>query len=365
MSKNTCQKPNPKNERLKRDYLHHMKEARRRSMSTVDGVRKALTRYEEYTGRKDFSGFNKEQAVGFKNHLLTLKAQRTGETLSKATILHTVNALKEFFRWLACQPGFKSRIVITDIDYLSLSDKETRAARSARYGTWPTMEQVRKVIFSMPHASDIEKRNRALIAFALVTGMRDSAMATIRLKHIHLERGLVTQDPKEVKTKFSKRIDTFFFPVGDDLIQIVHDWMTYLRTVKHYGPDDPVFPQTRTAANQDHCFVADGLRPDFWANTTPIRQIYRQAFTAAGLPYFNPHSFRKTLVDFGQRLCRTPEEFKAWSQNLGHEDVLTTFTNYGQISPDRQGEVMRGIGQADAQEDKLDAIMRELQSLKR
>jgi hypothetical protein len=24
-------------------------------------------------------------------------------------------------------------------------------------------------------------------------------------------------------------------------------------------------------------------------------------------------------------MCRTPEELKAWSQNLGHEDVMTTF----------------------------------------
>ncbi len=365
MTKYTSQKPNPKNERIKRDYLRHVKEARRRAISTVDGVRKALTRFEEYAGYKDFSGFNKEQAIGFKNHLLTLKAHRTDEPLSKATMLHTLNALKEFFRWLACQPGFKSRIIITDIDYLSLSDKEARAARAVRYGSWPTMEQIRKVIFSMPNISDIQRRNRALIAFGIVTGMRDSAIASIRLKHIHLERHLVTQDPKEVKTKFSKRIDSFFFPVGDDLTQIVRDWVTYLRIVKHYGPDDPVFPQTRTTANEDHCFVAEGLRPNFWASTTPIRKIYQQAFTAAGLPYFNPHSFRKTLVDFGQRHCKNPEEFKAWSQNMGHDDVLTTFTNYGHISPDRQGEVIQSIGRNDEKEDKLDAIMRQLETLTR
>ena len=31
----------------------------------------------------------------------------------------------------------------------------------------------------------------------------------------------------------------------------------------------------------------------------------------------------------------TPEEFKAWSQNLGHEQVLTTFSSYGQVGADR------------------------------
>jgi hypothetical protein len=37
----------------------------------------------------------------------------------------------------------------------------------------------------------------------------------------------------------------------------------------------------------------------------------------------------------------TPEEMKAWSQNLGHEDVLTTFTSYGTVHVLRQGELIR------------------------
>ena len=49
----------------------------------------------------------------------------------------------------------------------------------------------------------------------------------------------------------------------------------------------------------------------------------------------------------GERTCRTPEQFKAWSQNLGHEDVLTTFTSYGAVSPHRQAEIILGLeGQA-------------------
>jgi uncharacterized protein (DUF1697 family) len=30
------------------------------------------------------------------------------------------------------------------------------------------------------------------------------------------------------------------------------------------------------------------------------------------------------IVTLGQKLRQTLEEFKSWSQNLGHEDVLTT-----------------------------------------
>lgn len=38
--------------------------------------------------------------------------------------------------------------------------------------------------------------------------------------------------------------------------------------------------------------------------------------------------------------CRTPEDYKAWSQNLGHDKVLTTFTSYGAVAAGRQMELM-------------------------
>jgi integrase len=67
----------------------------------------------------------------------------------------------------------------------------------------------------------------------------------------------------------------------------------------------------------------------------PIRTIFKDAFESADLPYFNPHSFRKTLVTFGQKHCQSIEEFKAWSQNLGHENVLTTLYSYVEVQQHR------------------------------
>jgi hypothetical protein len=90
-------------------------------------------------------------------------------------------------------------------------------------------------------------------------------------------------------------------------------------------------------------FEASGLNQAHWSDASPIRKIFREAFVRAGLPYFNPHSFRNTLVQFGQDICKSPEEFKAWSQNLGHEQVLTTFRSYGEVASHRQGEIIRGL----------------------
>ncbi len=84
-------------------------------------------------------------------------------------------------------------------------------------------------------------------------------------------------------------------------------------------------------------FFSNLLKPEHWRNAAPIRAIFRQAFTTAGLPYFNPHSLRNALIQFGQELCRTPEDFKAWSQNPGHEGVLTTFRSYGAVGNQAPG----------------------------
>ena len=51
----------------------------------------------------------------------------------------------------------------------------------------------------------------------------------------------------------------------------------------------------------------------------------------------NPHSLRDTRAHLGETLCQSPEQFKAWSQNLGHEKVLTTLTSYGAVGNGRQG----------------------------
>jgi integrase len=111
-----------------------------------------------------------------------------------------------------------------------------------------------------------------------------------------------------------------------------------------WGNDDPLFPATRIALGQARQFEATGLDRQHWSTATPIRAIFREGFARAGLPYFHPHSLRKTLARLGEQVCQSPEEFKAWSQNLGHEQVLTTFLSYGKVATERQGEIIRGIG---------------------
>lgn len=337
-------KYNPANERIKREYFSHLKEARGQSVDTVDAVAQALARFETDTQHKDFRTFRKEQAIAFKRHLADRDSRATGEKLSKATQLATLAHLKRFFQWLSMQAGYKAKVHYPDAEYLNFSDKDTRVATARRPPRVPTLEQVLHVIRTMPAATELEQRDRALMAFALLTGARDSALASMRLGHVDLKAGSVFQDARTVKTKFSKSFTTFFFPVGDDVQAIFDDWVRHLREVRLWGNDDPLFPATRVEPGADLQFQAVGLDRAGWDTAGPIRAIFRRAFEAAGLPYYNPHSLRKTLVKLGMELCPGPESFKSWSQNLGHDGVLTTFASYGEVALGRQGDLIRALG---------------------
>lgn len=353
-------KHNAANTRIKREYFHYLKEARRRDDASIDQVAKAIARFEEAAGHKDFKRFHREQAVAFKKRLATEKAARTGKPLSHATVHSTLSALREFFIWLAGQPGYKSRIAYCDADYFNLSEKNVRIAKATREKPVPTLEQVHHVLAQMPAGTDIEKRNRALIALALLTGARGAALASLKLKHIDLEQGSIFQDARDVRTKGSKTFTTWFCPVGGDALQIVTGWCEHLRIGLLWGEDDPLFPKTYVGLGDQGDFQAVGLMREHWSGTGPIRTIYRRAFEAAGLRYYNPHCFRDALTQLGERVCTTPEEFKAWSQNVGHEHVLTTFMSYGKVPAARQAELIRGFGQPVNQDILADPHVRAL-----
>jgi integrase len=197
------------------------------------------------------------------------------------------------------------------------------------------------------HLRSIERRDRALVAFTILTGARDGAIASFKLRHVDIDQALVDQDARHVKTKFSKSFTTWFFPVGDDIRQIVVDWIDFLRREKLWGLDDPLFPATKIVVGDTRHFEASGLDRKHWSSAGPIRTIFKDAFAAADLPYFNPHSFRKTLAQLGGQICKSPEQYKAWSQNLGHENVLTTFSSYGDVAGHRQAEIIRSLNTLD------------------
>ncbi len=234
----------PENERIKRAYFIYLKEARRLSEHSIDAAAAALSKFEDYTKYRDFKRFHIQQAVGFKRKLSDQVSQRTGRS-SAADVVCDPQCSAGILP-LARRPA---RVSLTSDLRRCRLFRALRKGEPDRKATHerpvPTLEQILHVLQEMPSTSDIDLRNRALIAFTLLTGARDGAIASLKLKHVDVEQGRLLQDAREVRTKFSKTITTWFFPVGDEVRQIVTDWVAYLRKEKLFGPGDPLFPATQ------------------------------------------------------------------------------------------------------------------------
>lgn len=347
-------KTNAKNERLKRRYFEYLKEHGQLDVQSIDAEAKALERYEAHSGWRDFGRYRTELAISFKRDLAELTNSRTGKKLSKPTVYSTLTALRKFFTWLADQPGYRGRITKTAADYFKTSLKDRTAAKINGPDRVPTLEQVHFVIESMPCGTPVELRDRALIAFAILTAARDDAIASLLLKHVNLDEGSVFQDGREVRTKFSKGIDTTFFPVHGHAELIFREWVAYLVTTHRFGPYDPLFPPSKIEVGPDGNFSRSGFSRTPWANADPIRAVFKRAFLAAGLPYFNPHSLRKTVTRLGMELPLSDAGRKAWSQNLGHDEVLVTMKSYGELPRHQQHDLIKAA--AHAREDDAIAL---------
>jgi hypothetical protein len=70
-----------------------------------------------------------------------------------------------------------------------------------------------------------------------------------------------------------------------------------------------------------------GLSDVAWETPGPVWSLFKRAFAAVELPYFTPHSFRRTLAQAVLRAAQDPEMIKILSQNLGHEGTLVTLTS--------------------------------------
>lgn len=333
-------KPNAHNERIKRAYCGYLRDAMGRDEATIDRVVASIARFEASTRNRDFKRFRREQAVAFKRKLAEAGNTRTGERLSKSTVFATVRDLRAFFLWLAREPGFRSHLDCGDADYFSLSDKDIAIARARRERAVPSLDQCRRALAAMSADTLLARRDRALFALAIITAARIGALASFRLGHINIAEGYVDQDARTVRTKGAKTFRTFFMPVDDNARSIVTDWVSELTSDHLWGPADPLFPKTQIGLAADGGFVPIGILREGWTSGDRARDIIQGAFSAIGLPKFHPHSIRHALIRHATTLDLTPEEMKAWSQNLGHTDVLTTFLSYGQVPTHRQGELI-------------------------
>jgi len=357
-------KVNIKNERVKRKFFTRLKEAEGLCDSTINGIDKAILLYEDFTKQVDFTSFSPSKAVAFKKWLG--KREFQGKQISVTTLHSYLRYLKKFFSWLTMQPGYRSRIKPDAVSYLKISEKEERIATQYVPRQYPPLEYVVKLADSIKINSEIDLRDRALISFTLLSGMRDKAIVTLPLGCLDEENLTISQDPRQgVQTKFSKYIPSTIFRFDEKLVEHVQGWVKHLKN-RGYGSRDPLFPRSKIGHEEGNLSFepATEVEPVFWKGTGGIREIFKKRSQEAELPYYPPKTFRHLAVDLACKSCRTGEHMKAISQNFGHEHIATTLRSYANYDSRRLTEILKGMDfsgrPSQTADDKLDQILEKL-----
>lgn len=331
-------------------YQVYLLEGKGRNEKTVDAILRHIWKFSELCGHVDFRCVDIDQIVRYKTRLQAI--EHDGEGLSASTIVHAFADVRGFFKWLRKQAAYEE-IAEDLLDYFSASRQLVQIANAPVEKTYPTHEDVVTVVEAMPTQTFIDRRNRALISFAYLTGVRVGALITLRLKHVDPDRRMVKQYAvDQVATKNSKTMRTAWFPVGKEFEQIVIDWLAEMRSLGA-DPETPLFPR-----GERHLFGPQQQQGwEFLVSDDAIVRIMAAAAAAVGVSRFTPHRLRDTIVSMIDKWAVTLAEQKALSQNMGHANMRTTFERYGPVSEAQQHELIANMCQRGETEIDFDIVL--------
>ena len=211
------------NEQMKKKYYDRLKI--KKQEKTIRQISKSVEKFEEFTGYKNFKLFNFKMAEKYIKHLRE-------EGLSLNTINSYLRHLRGFLEWLSMQTGYKSKINLSDVELLSISDNELNSINKKIIDDYPTFEQAKAIFSSINPINEVDIRDKALISLAVLTGMRAEALMTISISAVNIDKMEILQSSRNhTKTKFGKDILSKIFNFDDDMQACFIDWYKYL---KHY-----------------------------------------------------------------------------------------------------------------------------------
>lgn len=340
-----CPNWTPENERVLYAFQVY---SRNFSSKTGDARLAAIRDFEAFNDFKRFALVTTQQADRYRNHLVA-----SGENCkSLSTIRHRATHLRIFFDWLVKQDGYRRMNETIGDHLLPSSDKMAKAIRP-KPRAFPTEAEVRLMISRMPSATLRQRRDRAIVCCSFLYGTRANATASLRLRHVDPGKRMLYQDATEVRVKRSKSQTTVAFPISDPAEMYFREWLEELYQAGCTS-QDALFPPDNTLVSRH--FLANRSRGPIepWKSDSPIRRAFKRACHHAGIPYFNPHSARHFLQSIRDHYCRTPEQRKAWSYNLGHESEQISEVSYAKMTDQRRNDVFGGIlpGETETEADK-------------
>ncbi len=327
---------NPVNERIIKQYLEHIRNTTGADAKTLNALHKSIRCFEVLTDFANLNLFKADMAKQFRDKVRQLE-------LSASYLLRISRDVQNFIHWLAHEPKGR-KVKYNDADYLNLTRNETHRARASGYKPHHEYETLLKIARNMPSETILDQRNRALVALIILASPRISELTHLRIDSVKQDKAsgayFLDINPRYIKgVKFNKARQPTLLNIPD-LRNFILEWINYLKTNENFKPEAPLFPmiQSTFATNMQSCRTVQ--KKPISVNTT--NRIFKDACIAAGYESYGVHSVRRTRVRFMEQET-ADERMVATQQDLGHNSLGTTRSNYGNLTPMQQHKVMHSI----------------------
>ena len=166
-------------------------------------------------------------------------------------------------------------------------------------------EAQRRVTEAADHELAKAKRDRAIVATLLLTGLRRAELATLRWRDIDFANGVIT-------VRHGK---------GDKAREAAIYSQAALDALKAWQMEQPTgYSYVVVRVRRGGVFTGD-----LPVDTTSIWRVVTNIAEAAGLGHLKPHDLRRTLAT---ELLATGDAVHHVQAQLGHENASTTLDNY-------------------------------------
>lgn len=224
-------------------------------------------------------------------------------------------------------------------NYCALPKQFNAPVLSERERYIPDLAEAVIMIESLPVKTMKERRDRAMVAVAFLGALRADTVTSLRVKHIERSNMTIVQDAKTARTKNGKSLRIKFFPLPEVFAKAVCDWKEEMLGLG-FTPEDALFPDEKHFVGWRH--KEKRARVGAMSSTHAIAQAFRVASKPLEAKV-SPHAAKHCIGTLSLEVCKTPEELKAWSMNMGHENEEVTVRYYKHLPTERVGEIFESF----------------------
>lgn len=265
------------------------------------------------------------------------------------TLAQKCYQLRRFYIYLYPNPR-RPENIRAGLKALKLSKKEKTLRNSQKKSSESekfAMSDFERLI-DFPENNVIDRRDKALLCFLLLSAGRIDAIRTAPIGSFNTTNYDFIQDPQlGMKTKYSKYIDSTLFRFKQEYIDIIVNWVNLLIKDYKFDKSAPLFPKITIDFKDTSKYI---VTKEFYKKQGSISSILRKRFKNIGQKRFSAHKFRHLALDTAFGLIRSGKQFKAISQNVGHESMTTALKHYANMAPHEYKEIIRNIVPDDSEE---------------